>query len=93
MKPSNGLIAVICITCCVGLTVFIFSESRNDPGLRMAALVSSTSVAAALIAIASTLLVGKDVTHPDPADLPPGSTATDMSSTTVKIPPTDPPAA
>lgn len=72
-SPSNGFIALVCIVGCVALTVFIFSASRNDPGLRMAALVSSTSVAAALIAIASTLLVGRDVTKPDPNDLPPGS--------------------
>lgn len=85
MKPSNGLIAVICIVGCIGLTVFIFAESRLDPGLRMAALVSSTSVAAALIAIASTLLVGKDVTKSDPNDLPPGSVAS--SSQTVQTPP------
>lgn len=83
--PSNGFIAIVCIVGCIGLTVFIFAESRMDPGLRMAALVSSTSVAAALIAIASTLLVGKDVTKPDPSDLPPGSTV--ASTSTVQTPP------
>jgi hypothetical protein len=86
MKPTNGIIALTCIISCVGLTVFIFSESRGDPGLRMAALVSSTSIAAALIAIASTLLVGKDVTKPDPSDLPPGSTASSTSTSTVVTP-------
>jgi hypothetical protein len=85
-KPSNNLIALACIVFCVGLTVFIFAESRTDPGLRMAALVSSTSVAAALIAIASTMLTGKDVTKsPDPNDVPPGTVIKD--STTTQIPP------
>lgn len=54
----------------------------------MAALVSSTSVAAALIAIASTLLVGRDVTKPDPSELPPGSISAHSDS--IQVPPITP---
>lgn len=91
MKPiSSNWVAVFCISCCVGLTVFIFSASRADSGLRMAALVSSTSIAAALIAIASTMLTGKDVTHPPPPDLPPNSSGTLRTTTeqTIQTPAT-----
>jgi hypothetical protein len=92
-KPTTNLIAAMCIAGAIGLTVFIFSASRNDSGLRMAALVSSTSIAAALLTIASTMLVGKDVTKPDAADLPPGSTLhttqqTDIKSETPPVPKT-----
>lgn len=86
-SPTTSLVAVICILGCIGLTVYIFAASRNDPGLRMAALVSSTSVAAALIAIASTLLVGKDVTKTDPSDLPAGSQLKSTEQSEIKIPP------
>lgn len=82
MKPNNNVIACLCIICCVLLTVFIFSASRNDSGLRMAALVSSTSIAAALIAIASVILTGKDLSHPD---VPPNSSLT--QTTKISTPP------
>lgn len=89
MKPiSSSFVAVVCIIGCLGLTIYIFAASRNDPGLRMAALVSSTSVAAALIAIASTLLVGHDVTKPDPSELPPGSISAHSDS--IQVPPITP---
>lgn len=85
-NPTNNWIAVICVVCCVGLTVYIFSASRADSGLRMAALVSSTSIAAGLIAIASTLLTGKDVTKAE--DLPPGSSLQQTSNLVTTTPPT-----
>jgi hypothetical protein len=57
--------------------------------LRIAALVAGTGAVASLLAIASTLLTGKDVTKPrDPADMPPNSTTTDTS--TVKTGPVTP---
>lgn len=74
MKPSNNVIAIVCIVGAVGLTVYIFAASRSDAGLRMASLVSSTSIAAALVTIASTMLIGKDAMHKKDVDDPaPGS--------------------
>lgn len=87
-RPNPNLISIICIVGAVGLSTYIFAASRNDPGLRMAALVSSTSIAAALMATASTMLVGKSFTgngKTDPEDLPPGSAVT--NSEKVQTPP------
>jgi len=84
---TNNFIALICIIGAIGLMVFLFAESRMDPSLRIAALVSGTGLVSALIAIASTLVVGKDVTKPDPADLPPGSKQVASVETTTQIPP------
>jgi hypothetical protein len=92
-KPSNNTIALFCIACGTCLTVYIFQESRGDPGLRMAALVFVSNIATAIVAISSLLLTGKDTTHQDASNLPPGSTATDTSTTTVKVPPQPPPVA
>lgn len=86
MKPNNNLIAVICIILGGALTVFIFSASRNDPGLRMAALVSATSVVASVIAIASVILTGKDVSH-TPPDLPPNSSMQQTTTVKTETPP------
>ncbi len=91
-KPSSNVVSLVCILGAILLTAYIFAASRLDPGLRMAALVSSTSIASALIAIASTLLVGRDVTNKtadttDPNDLPPGSLSTSSSVQTVQTPP------
>lgn len=73
--PSNQLIAFVFGLVSVAFTAYIFLASRNDPGLRMAALVSATGTSASLLAIASTLLTGKDVTQKDnghpPATIPP----------------------
>jgi hypothetical protein len=88
--PGNGWIAVLCIVLAVALMSFLFGESRNDPSLRIAALVAGTGLVAGLSAIASTILTGKDVTKPDPADLPPGSVATSATQNTVQVPPIDP---
>lgn len=85
-KPTNNMIAVICIFAGTAVMVFIFAESRNDPGLRMAALVSASNLATALIAMASTMLTGKDLTDKaNPADLPPGTLQ--RSTETVQTPP------
>lgn len=69
--PPNNLIAFIFGIVSVAFTAYIFLASRNDPGLRMAALVSATSTASSLLAIASTLLTGKDLTQRDPPQVPP----------------------
>lgn len=88
--PGNQIVAVICIVFAVLMMGFLFGESRGDPSLRIAALVSGTSLVAALTAIASTILTGKDVTKPDPADLPPGSEMRQTTASTVLTPPIAP---
>jgi hypothetical protein len=88
-KPNSNTIALTCIVLGVLITAYIFAASRLDPGLRMAALVASTSIGSTLLAIASTMLTGRDLTpkgtHSDPADLPPGGVQTD--TTVVQVPP------
>lgn len=83
--PANGTIALTCLVLAVLLMVFLFSESRNDPSLRIAALVAGTGLVSALGAIASTMLTGKDLTKTDASDLPPGSVQ--QQTTTVQTPP------
>lgn len=78
-KPTNNTIALVCIVVGAALTVYIFAASRNDAGLRMAALVFASNIATAIVAISSLLLTGKDLTTKppvDPASLPPGSVLT-----------------
>lgn len=88
-KLTVNTIALICLLISSCLMVFLFAESRNDPSLRIAALVSGTGLVATLAAIASTILTGKDLSKPhDPATLPPGTVTTDTS--TVKVGPVDP---
>lgn len=89
-KPSNNMIAMVCIVVGAGLTVYIFGASRNDPGLRMAALVFASNICTAIVAISSLLLTGKDTTlkgTADPSDLPPGSTVTSTTADVVQTPP------
>lgn len=69
--PETPFIALVALVMSFGLTIFVFVESRNDPGLRMAALVSATSTVSAFIAIASTLLTGKDLSKPGPPNTNP----------------------
>lgn len=80
-KPTNNTIALVCIVVGAAMTLVIFFESRNDPGLRMAALVFASNISTAIVAISSLLLTGKDLTGKhDPADLPPGSVQVDTST-------------
>lgn len=68
IKDPNS-IAFFTLLTSVFLTVFLFTASRSDPSLRIAALVSGTNLVSSLGAIASTLLTGKDVTKPrEPSD-------------------------
>lgn len=84
---TTNAIALICLVMAVALMVFLFGESRNDPSLRIAALVSGTGLVATLGAIASTILTGKDLTRAhDPAEMPPNSTVTDTSQVIVGDP-------
>lgn len=91
MNGKPNTIAFWLLMSGVVLTVFLFAESRNDPSLRIATLVSATAFVSSLGSIASTLLTGKDVTAPGPGhgvgELPPGSVATRATSSTVEIPP------
>ena len=88
-SPELNMIALITLLVSVALMIFLFAESRNDPSLRIAALVAGTGLVASLSAIASTILTGKDLTKPPPpADMPPNSTATQTS--TVQVGPTPP---
>lgn len=81
-------VALIAMALSVGLLVFLFAESRSDPSLRIAALVSGTGLVTSLIAIASVLVTGKDLSHPtDPSTLPPGSSVQSTQQETVHVPP------
>jgi hypothetical protein len=74
-RPSLNLIALIMAILSAGLMIYLFAASRNDPSLRIAALVAGTNCVASLLSISSTLLTGKDVTQKaDPKDPPPGAT-------------------
>lgn len=92
MGLSQKQLFIVIITAIVSsdiLTVIVFMFSRNDPNLRVAALVGSGNVAVAFVAIASTLLTGKDLTQKnDPHDLPPGSKVGEASF--VETPPVTP---
>lgn len=68
---NNNLIALICLLASTALMAFLFAESRNDPSLRIAALVAGTGLVASLASIASTILTGKDVTKPSDQSNPP----------------------
>jgi hypothetical protein len=84
------IVIITAMTLSSAITILIFLESRNDPNLRVAALVGAFNIPVAFTAIASTLLTGKDLTQRhDPSDLPPGSTQTDATIT--KIPPQETP--
>jgi len=58
-----NFISVFCLVQSFFLAIFLFSESRNDPSLRIAAFVSVSGLINTLTAVASTLLTGKDLTY------------------------------
>lgn len=90
MKPNINLIALFAMLLGWSMVVYMFAASRNDPGLRIAAIALGSNSAGALLAIASTLLTGKDLTNRQ-SDLPPGSTQVTQvppSSTQVMLDPT-----
>ena len=78
MNVTLQRIALFSLVMAVALMAYLFAESRGDPSLRIAALVAGTGLVSSLAAIASTMLTGKDVTHPDP---PPNSTLQQTTST------------
>lgn len=87
LKPVTiGLILIVF----AGLIVeMLFWESRQDPSLRIAALTIVGTLVTGTLAIASTLMIGKDVTHPQ--DLPPNSSMQQTTTLQTKTP-ADPPA-
>lgn len=89
LKPNA--IAFLLLLSSVGLMIYLFAASRHDPSLRIAALVSGTGLVSALSSIASTMLTGKDVNAKgSPSDLPKGGAITNIESTKVEVPPTQP---
>ena len=88
MKQLRPLIVGLWLIFLAGILVeLLFFESRQDPSLRIAALTIVGNLIVGILAIASTLMIGKDVTHPqEPA--PPG---TKSSTTIVQETPPDPP--
>jgi hypothetical protein len=58
-----NFISVLCLVQSFALAIFLFSWSRNDPSLRIAAFVSVSGLINTLTAVASTLLTGKDLTY------------------------------
>lgn len=72
-SPTTNIIALFAMIMGTATAIYIFAASRNDPGLRIAALTLGSSSIGSLLAIASTLLTGKDLTNRQP-DLPPGTT-------------------
>lgn len=79
---QNG-IALIALVLAVSLMAYLFMASRSDPSLRIAALVAGTGLVSSLASISSTLLTGKDVTSKAASELPPNSTMTATTVTTV----------
>lgn len=73
MKLNSNAIALCAMLLGWAMVLYMFATSRNDPGLRIAALTLGSTASGTLLAIASTLLTGKDLTNRS-TDLPPGST-------------------
>jgi hypothetical protein len=84
--PSNNIIALIFGLLSVAVALIIFAWSRQDPGLRMAALVSASNIAASVLAISSTLLTGKDLTQKEPPDNTTSVVAPPTTTVTVEPP-------
>jgi hypothetical protein len=81
--PTQNGIALIALVMAVLLMAYLFVASRNDPSLRIAALVAGTGLVSSLASISSTLLTGKDVTSKAASELPPNSSMTSTTATTV----------
>lgn len=69
-KTDINTIALVILVAATGLMIFLFAASRNDPSLRIAALVAGTGLVSSLAAIASTILTGKDLTKHDTSEPP-----------------------
>lgn len=64
MIPNNGMkIGLVILVLAVAMAVALFIASRGDPSLRIAALVSVTGLITGLTGVASTLMIGRDITQ------------------------------
>jgi hypothetical protein len=82
---SGQVISLICIVLSTWMLFDIFLYSRNDHDMKLLALGAVIGQGSALMATASTLLVGKTFEGgsnrlPSAADLPPGAKATATDS-------------
>jgi hypothetical protein len=84
---SNMLIAILCISTSSAMSFALFAMSRNSVNMQLLALGCVISQVSALMATASTILVGKsfEPSKVNPADLPAGSVTS--STDTVQLPP------
>ena len=89
-SPELNMIALVTLLVSVGLMVFLFAESRNDPSLPASPDLrfgAGHCLCLHLARVDSQRGTGKDLTKCDHADLPPNTTTTDTS--TVKVGPVD----
>lgn len=76
---KTNFVPILCLVAAFLLAIFILGETRNDPALRIAALICVTSLVSTFTAIASTMLIGKDVSYH--SDQPGSSSHTESTST------------
>ena len=81
-KPTqnNQMIAMVCVLGSSFLVSFVFLMSRMDSDMKLLALGACISQVSALMATASTILVGKSFEGGAKIDAHPGETATVTSS-------------
>lgn len=87
-KITNQGVAVTAMIMAVGTIFGAFFLSRGDHDLKLMSLQAVLTTGGTLLGIAGTLLVGVQAFKSiSTGDLPPGSTTTEASSSTVKVPP------
>ncbi len=84
----NTFLAFVFATQATGLALTIFFMSRGDHDMKLLALGAAISQSTALMATASTMLVGRDFSqHRDASDLPQGAQVTTTTAETISTPP------
>lgn len=91
--PTNQAVAILAIILSCSMVFGAFFLSRGDHDLKLMSLQAVLTTGGTLLGIAGTLLVGvqayKSLTGTDtPSDLPPGSTVSASTQSSVQIPPT-----
>lgn len=91
--PTNQAVAILAIILACAMVFGAFWLSRGDHDLKLMSLQAVLTQCGTLLGIAGTLLVGvqayKSLTGTDtPSDLPPGSSVSASTQSTVQIPPT-----
>jgi hypothetical protein len=91
--PTNQFVAMVSILLSCAMVFGAFWLSRYDHDLKLMSLQAVLTTGGTLLGIAGTLLVGvqayKSLTGTDtPSDLPPGSSVSASTQSTVQIPPT-----